>query len=87
MYIYHNQKKKISIFRDATRTVLDSMYCFEAIFTKCTVLGPKNPVLGFLGAIFFQVFKKHSECPETHNKHLKYFYFLVGGHAFTCSLL
>ena len=36
-------------------------------------------VLGFFGANFFQVFKKHSECPETHNKHLKYFYFFWWG--------
>ena len=28
---------------------------------------------------FLTGFKKHSECPKTHNKHIKYFFHFLGG--------
>ena len=61
-----------STVRTVLRQFLQNVLFWDQKTLFCTVLG-------FFGANFFQVFKKHSECPETHNKHLKYFYFFGGG--------
>jgi hypothetical protein len=62
-----------STVRTVLRQFLENVLFWDQKTLFCTVLG-------FFGANFFQVFKKHSECPQTYNKHLKYlFYFLVEG--------